>query len=230
MNIFDKARTALTEARFDDTFSLLDQAEVDSYLLSQFKQEYMQGANHTFTQRLTILINEEEKKAKAKKQELLELFKKIAKESQLSLHDGETISFRGELLEISFNEPKNHVYTLSNQLIVSIRAGRPIQGGVYDKYKDQKCSFFHIQKRENPENIDIQYPEHWEKFVKETNRFLNHLLQQVKSPEVHLFLGMPIALAAGIGAAIGTYYAISLYHFQENEYCKVLTLNQDLRK
>ena len=77
--------------------------------------------------------------------------------------------------------------------------------------------------------MDPEQPEEWTKLVQEFNSGMGRVKKAVGAAHVHIFLGVPLPLAFGLGALWGTVDEATVYHWEHNTYHPSMRISRELR-
>jgi len=90
----------------------------------------------------------------------------------------------------------------------------------YVKEKFKEVEIVHVEIEElNPQNS-------WIRAVQEVFYVFNQLQQRTEVKTIHLFFTIPLALAIGIGMALGNFVPVIVYHHEGCTYSEVLNLRE----
>ncbi|MGB0524643.1 MAG: SAVED domain-containing protein [Flammeovirgaceae bacterium] len=74
------------------------------------------------------------------------------------------------------------------------------------------------------------YKEDWEAIVTEVYNCVQQIYEQAAPKFLHVFISAPASLAMGIGCVLGSLYRPHIYHFDNQQYIKVLEGGDNLKK
>lgn len=80
-----------------------------------------------------------------------------------------------------------------------------------------------------PKPLDEDNPQAWLEIVQEFNVGINAIKHQLGAVHLHIFLAVPVALAFGLGAVLGTVDRATVYHWNQSEYRRVLETTRNIR-
>lgn len=135
-------------------------------------------------------------------------------------------------------------YEERSDVAIAVQISRSIMRSVVEFIEREKVSA-HVVLFSNKESpigdpvyLDYRNPDEWRKVVRDFTKLLNRTQLEMGDRDYHVFLGIPAALALGLGCAFDKYKRAFIYDWVPKKYdwvpkggtySRVLTLPKDLR-
>ena len=78
-------------------------------------------------------------------------------------------------------------------------------------------------------SMDENDPQDWLDVVQDFNMTINAIKHELGATNMHIFISAPVAIAFGLGTVCGTVDRVMVYHWNQTEYKRVLSITRDLR-